>query len=565
MKVKILLTITAIVLMIAPSAVLAHTEDEPYVTDLIAGQHTDVGDVLVWNDADNLYVKYLIEEEGWCLTETHLHVADSWEEIPQTEAKGKGKGNSGGNPIPGQFEFSGEHDCIAEHTYTVPLGDWDCETDLAIAAHAVVVQKGEGCMNVVSDSEVDWSADGSTWNDAVACWDHPNWNDVDGATWIWRTYYTDVVWEYDNVPADGWYFMKTFDVPGEPVSGQININADNAYKLYLNGDFVGEEGAMDRDGPDYYEWGTEDSFALTNLDSGTNEIEVRAMNYFRTGSSTSNPAGLAFNAEICYEEILAEETAWGDGEDFPGNNWGMYFTYQVQCEEEVRYPETGNVYIGYEDWPNGDFDYNDFGMRFSAEEIYVNDELTEVTMTFEAIIYDSGMDHLIHINRPFNGDYTYTVSSVDDYTDETPAGTYYGTGDLDVVLFNTAKYTHPEKQIGEIVTVYVVLDDPSLNPKETLTAPRWDLDPFMANYDPWEIGTLYGSLYHIDDIQDTSKFGGTIDVPYILVVPETDWIPPKESTIITNPYGYFDDFYSSDGAEHTNWYSEITNSGGLSW
>jgi len=92
----------------------------------------------------------------------------------------------------------------------------------------------------------------------------------------------------------------------------------------------------------------------------------------------------------------------------------------------------------------------------------------------------------------------------------------------------------------------------------------------MANYDSWEEGTLYGSLFHISDTQSTTKFGiPAIMVPYILVVPYTDWIPPYESTIITSLYGYFDDFYRTGTFD--NWYdpSMVTNNNvgpdGLSW
>jgi len=275
-----------------------------------------------------------------------------------------------------------------------------------------------------------------------------------------------------------------------------------------------------------------------------------------------------------------------------------------ECVHREHYPESGNAYIGYEDWTDGDFDYNDFGMTFSTEEIYNPDlDLAEVTMIFKAVVYDSGMDHLIHIKRPFNGGYTYTVTrSVPAYPNvltlwdgatgkETPDGTYIGTGPLDVTLFNTAKYNFPQKppNMGEVVTVHVYLDDPELNPKQVLTPPRsysngttfYDMAPIMANYDPWEEGTLYKCRFHIQDTQvisDTSSqkyypAGEVIPVgtktPLILVVPYKDWIPPYESTTITGPYGWFNDFYTTGLPE--NWYhptmvtNNVVGQGGLSW
>jgi len=107
-----------------------NTEQYPFVTDLIAdGRDSaiDVGDVLVWNDGDDLYVKYLITEPGWCLTETHLHVAESLELIPQKN----------GNPIPGKFEYKDEHNCITVYTHEIPLV-WSIDVPLCIAAHAKV-------------------------------------------------------------------------------------------------------------------------------------------------------------------------------------------------------------------------------------------------------------------------------------------------------------------------------------------------------------------------------------------------------------------------------------------
>jgi len=102
--------------------------EHPYVQQLWAGQNLDVGEVQVWNDGEIIYVTYLIDDPDWCLTETHLHVANTMEEVPQKN----------GNPIPGQFDFKEEHDCISEYTYEVPYSEWYCNDDVVIATHAVV-------------------------------------------------------------------------------------------------------------------------------------------------------------------------------------------------------------------------------------------------------------------------------------------------------------------------------------------------------------------------------------------------------------------------------------------
>jgi len=118
--------------LIVPSA-YAHTEADPFVTDLIAGggnpdSAIDVGDVLVWNDGEQLVVRYHVIAQDWCLTETHSHVATSADAIPQTRT---------GNPIPGKFDFSATLDCVVSYTLIVPLS-WAPGVELSVAAHASV-------------------------------------------------------------------------------------------------------------------------------------------------------------------------------------------------------------------------------------------------------------------------------------------------------------------------------------------------------------------------------------------------------------------------------------------
>jgi len=106
------------------------TEDEASEVKLLASQNIEVGVVKVWNDTENLYVKYMVDAP-WCLSETHVHVGVSLTDFPLA---GKQK-----NPIPGQFDYSESHDCVTEYIYVIPLNDgpWDFE-EVFIAAHAVV-------------------------------------------------------------------------------------------------------------------------------------------------------------------------------------------------------------------------------------------------------------------------------------------------------------------------------------------------------------------------------------------------------------------------------------------
>ena len=114
----------------------AYITVHPFVTDLIAGggnpkSAIDVGEVIIWtNDPDFLYITYETTDD-WYITETHLHVADSLDGIPQTKKF---------NPIPGHFDYKTDHaPPVQEYTYTIPW-TWNPGTTLYIAAHAVVLE-----------------------------------------------------------------------------------------------------------------------------------------------------------------------------------------------------------------------------------------------------------------------------------------------------------------------------------------------------------------------------------------------------------------------------------------
>lgn len=552
------------------------------VADLIAGQHYDVGNVKVWRDGDILYVKYETIE-GWYITETHVEIAFSdLTEIPQKN----------GNPTPGKFTYSIEHTTpVTEYTEEIDLAPLGGQTPRYIAAHAAVFEViGDGCESPQWATKVEDYKQGTLEGGGpITNPARMDPNKALGAPDASTSPPPIGFYSLGFVSNDDGYIVLSFDYPiynGEGADIKV-------YEVTWGRPGYPREAAkvyVIVDGTETY------AGTVTNKDDGgvgviyipssfTYVDAIKLVDATDKDDFSSRPSADGYDLDAvgaCYL-YHREETAWGAGCDFPGKNWATYFTLPV------RYPETGTAYIGYEDLPDGDFDYNDFGMNFSVEEIYDgNDFLLEVTMTFTAVIYDSGMDHLIHIRRPFIGSYTYTVTRDPSYVtpdlipslgNETPPGTYAGSGELDVVLFNTAKYGWPQKQIDETVVVEVVLEDPSSNPKLILAPPRsytvdsttfYDLDPIMANYDPWEEGTMYGSLYHISNIQPTAKFGSpSILVPYILVIPYTDWIPPWESTIITGPYGYFADFYKT--GMPTNWYhpSMVTNNivepGGLSW
>ena len=324
-KLSSVVIVASFMLALLPVVAFAHTENAPFPTDLIADGGDPltaivVGDVQVWNDGTDLYVTYDTTLSGWVMTETHLYVGST---PPDKSAPGRFPYKEGGP------------------TYVIPLADLGVVPGdmLCIAAQAVVQNPTEEITTtVVSDTNVEWSADGiGGWNPTFACFVHSGWPNQFGP-WIWRTALTNPNDEYATVPLGGWFFRRVFTIPGSPIAGDIEINADNAFTLEINGTFIGGDGTMSKDGPDTQQWKSPETYGLTNLDSGENTILICALNYhdsthnpggtYPYGDGTMNPAGLIFELEIT---SVREESAWGEGAEIrEGKEWAMYFNYTIQ-------------------------------------------------------------------------------------------------------------------------------------------------------------------------------------------------------------------------------------------
>jgi hypothetical protein len=104
---------------------------------LFAGQTIDVGTVTVANDGESLCVTYNTTGD-WFITESHLDIALTPEDIPQTNS---------GNPRPGQFSYS--HILTTpvqtdEHCFTLAELGYEPGAVLYIAAHSKVVRMENG-------------------------------------------------------------------------------------------------------------------------------------------------------------------------------------------------------------------------------------------------------------------------------------------------------------------------------------------------------------------------------------------------------------------------------------
>jgi hypothetical protein len=308
--------------------------------DLCAGQDLDVGEVEVSKDACTLHVRF-VTDGTWLMSQTHLHVATDWADIPQTKK---------GNPIPGHFDYSMDHDDLtSEYTYDIPLEDLGGEGTYYLAAHAVVLDTesmAQGEQSFASQPGVDvygpadmYMAFGDpgwgTGNPAAAAWVHPGWTQevaIPGATWI------STAEDVEQPLCDSWrLFHEEFEIPFTAlnIDGTVTVTADNAEEVYLNGMLVGNDGPVsDTAYRATWEWATEliDDLAGA-LNPGVNQLDFIVRNYAQSdGTAASNPTGLIYDVSVVYDYYDHEETAWGDGcegTSFPGNNWGTYFTYEV--------------------------------------------------------------------------------------------------------------------------------------------------------------------------------------------------------------------------------------------
>jgi hypothetical protein len=346
--------ICALLLALVPMVGGAHTVDFPDTTPLIAGggnpdSAMNVGEVQLWNDADNLYVTY-VTTGGWCIIETHLHVAGDVANIPQKN----------GNPIPGKFDYKSAYDlepCVDETApYVVPLASgWKLDGEiLTIGAHAVVVNTSSMITEtVVSEAGVEvfgpkadyFGLNDTNWGTAgsgVATWVHGSWPTITGATWISTAYHV------EDVVNDSWrWFHDVMTLPekGFYISGKVIVaTSDNAEEAYFNGALIGSSGEVQGDYYDDGEWGDVSNYPISPL-PGENTLDFITRNYAcyfptREGSyycgeppnPESNPAGLIYMAEATY---YPEETAWGEGSEFPGKNWATYFEYDVQYAPDL--------------------------------------------------------------------------------------------------------------------------------------------------------------------------------------------------------------------------------------
>ena len=179
--------------------------------DLYAGKSIEIGYLEVSNDADSVFVKYVLDASGWYLTETHLAINDSVAEIPMTK---------GGSPIPGKFPVGGSYsssDMINTAEFVFDLGDAADGDILIIAAHAAVVHMSD-C--TIDQCETAWAAEEK--------------GSIQFSGKNWATYV-----EYEV--RSGWMLIDSFQVDSADIDGttsSISLVAGKSYIIKVTGTYL---------------------------------------------------------------------------------------------------------------------------------------------------------------------------------------------------------------------------------------------------------------------------------------------------------------------------------------
>lgn len=143
---------------VPPTKMAVETPPPPSICDstgvnLIAGQYINVGNVIVKNNSDTLYVTYVTTGD-WKISEIHLYVG------PESELPANKKGNPQVGHFPTQDNF---YPMVTSVTYKFLLENLDdC---FYVAAHAVVKKVVDG---QTLDSQ-------TAWGDGLRIIDKGNW------------------------------------------------------------------------------------------------------------------------------------------------------------------------------------------------------------------------------------------------------------------------------------------------------------------------------------------------------------------------------------------------------
>jgi len=319
------------------------------IQNLYAGQDMLVGEVIVTNDEENIFVKYQLNEDainqGWCITETHAHVGKELGDFPLA--------GRWGNPVPGQFDYKKDHEpCVTEYTYEIPWCDeYGCDQEILIAAHAVIEKEvcetlaeapypGYKIVDYDQGLRKDQSPvrEGRSDPEAVLTYDLGQ----DESNFFSLGFKFD---EYNNPLDEGGWIIVEFDCPIKNGEGNDIMIVEDTWgtyplekaKVYVSQDgdewiYLGDADNTERTVNNIH---TESYFDLDDV-----ELEwvkfVKVVDITPIGTMPNDGDGFDLNTIValhdCVECITYDETAWAFGERFTDRgNWATYFTYTITC------------------------------------------------------------------------------------------------------------------------------------------------------------------------------------------------------------------------------------------
>lgn len=287
---------------------------------LFAGQDIPVGDVTVTNDSEgSLYVMFSTESSSWCMTETHLQVATSVEGIPQTKKF---------NPIPGQFEDSGDHPgCVKTVPYgPIYVGTFAVGTEIFVAAHAVVWDESDvSTLTFMSDVNDLGYGRVDTYGELAAA----SFGLVESISgWPWDSYglgewITIDVEGQDELSTQWARFEETFTMPDDfrLLSGvDMTVNTDNAEEIWFDGSMLTALSGNPSSWTAVATYGFEPA-------PGENTVKFIVENW--PGNIGGNPMAVNWYGEATY--LASVESAWSEGTEFADDRgWATYSTYTIQ-------------------------------------------------------------------------------------------------------------------------------------------------------------------------------------------------------------------------------------------
>lgn len=168
---------------------------------------------------------------------------------------------------------------------------------------------------------------------------------------------------HPEVPEDElgvFHFRKEFELDSAPDRFIIHVSADNRYKLFINGQEIGNGPARG----DLKNWRFETYDVAEYLNAGTNVVGGMVWNYaeYRPVAQFTAGTGFVLQGDSDVEAILNTDSSWKVYRDegfsiIPKNQWDMPSAYIVVGPGEKHDGATytwGWTDVGYDDssWPN---------------------------------------------------------------------------------------------------------------------------------------------------------------------------------------------------------------------